>query len=65
MSLPLSIDRQLARQPDDGARAVYLHHKITETRFDHALEIEALQHRLRFIEARVRERIAKSTREAK
>jgi hypothetical protein len=62
MSLPLSIDRQLARQPDDGARAVYLHHKITETRFDHALEIEALQHRLRFVEGRVRESIKRAER---
>jgi hypothetical protein len=60
--LPLRIDRQLARQPDDGARAVYLHHKITETRFDHALEIEALQHRLRFVECRVRESIKQAER---
>jgi hypothetical protein len=62
MSLPLSIDRQLARQPDDGARAVYLHHKITETRFDRALEIEALQYRLRFVEGRVRESIKQAER---
>jgi hypothetical protein len=62
MALPLNIDRQLARQPDDGARAVYLHHKITETRFDHALEIEALQYRLRFVEGRVRESIKQAER---
>ena len=60
--LPLTIDRQLARQPDDGARAVYLHHKITETRFEHELELAALQYRLRFIETRARDAIARAER---
>jgi hypothetical protein len=56
--LPLVIDRELARQPDDGARAVYLNEQIdrhVQARFDNVLA--ALEHRKAFIEARVRERI--------
>jgi hypothetical protein len=61
--LPLSIDRQLARQPDDGARAVYLNEQIDkhrQARFDDVLD--ALEHRKRFVEGRVRESIAKAER---
>jgi hypothetical protein len=63
MSLPLSIDRQLARQPDDGARAVYLNEQIdrhVQARFDDVLE--ALEHRKRFVEGRVRESIKQAER---
>lgn len=58
--LPIQIDRHLARQPDDGARAVYLHHQMTAAQFQHAIAIEALQYRLRFIEARAREAISRA-----
>ena len=63
--LPIQIDRHLARQPDDGARAIYLHHQMTAAQFQHAIAIEALQYRLRFIASRAREAIAKATGESR
>ena len=60
--LPIQIDRHLARQPDDGARAIYLHHQMTATQIQDAIAIEALQYRLRIIETRAREAITKAER---